>query len=1273
MIKCDLLPIGTKTHKALKRGQELVMTAFLGIYKAVFQYEPQSDEELAIDEGDMLYLLQKSDVDDWWTVKKRVIGSDAEEPVGLVPNNYIEEADILYTAKAVYDYPEVQNPEEELAFSENDSFDVFDDRDSDWILCRSQKTGEFGFVPGNYIEVTGSSVAAGQGTSASVAPAPAPAASAPALDASSFPPPPQHMSRASVQPSSNTALPPTPPESPQAEDIPPPRPARPEVEDEEYAPPKPTRPTNTESTPDRRRSAYSGSYGDDDEVEDLDLQETARSESKTGSFNTWDISEVDGRKKRKAKIAIGRDTIFFTPSKGTPQQWPIQDLMTYDNEKKHIFFEFTNPYLNLEIHTGSTDVANEIMAVLGEVKGAYHASGLREVEAASKAPAKSKKASSKSSNRKQGKVVYDFIGESGDELTITAGQIVNILDDKKSKDWWMCELPETGKKGVVPAQFVEPINQLSFMAGSLKGLRKSSRSGTPTASKDWKQDDDQEVSKKSSARKRASSFLHKKKDGEKSSSKKHKDFPDSSKTRIWVDRSGTFRVEAEFIGCVDGKIHLHKANGVKIAVAADKLCQEDLELVERMTGMSLDKYKPKNTTSNSSSSARDKERDRRRRLKEQEDRERELEQRERDRKLREQELIELRRARDLLDKERENLRASQERELPPIKPPRPNTATASSSERMTPKSASKPEYDWFEFFLNCGVDVNNCQRYTINFEREQIAEEILPDIQPSLLRTLGLREGDIIRVMKYLDQKFGRQSSVNSNATGGLFSEPDGSLKVSQTGIAANSTGALSSNLLPQQPNAQASNPRDDDAWTVKPAAKLETKSPHQTSEFTGSMQDLLDLQPLEPKRTANAAPQPNIKDLEAVKTGASKSDTAIQPEKTGASLVPLDPFKTGGHNLLPMATGGFVMVPVSTGGLVPLQRTGGMFMPQTTFGMQPTGTVLPVQKTGSGLIPVNTGGLLPQTTFGLQGSSSMMPLNRTGGTLPLQQGQMTGSLLPQTTSLSTMGLQRTGGTAMVPQTTFGMNPNPMPLSLTGGASMPLQRTGGGMPFSMQATGITGSMPQTSFGNQITGGANIGSQTGFGSQFTGGPSIMPSTTFTGQATGGANLIPSTSFGNQFTGGVNIMPQQTTGVYGGILQPAMGSAQTGGFGTMPQNSFNMGSQMSGQRTGGMVAPYLAPTQTGGFQPQSQFGLGLQRTGGLNSYPQTSFSTGGPMQQPLGAVNTGGINQLNGMFQNTSISQPTLQSQPTGFGFGNGPQPYQKQANLHNASADNPFGF
>jgi len=37
-----------------------------------------------------------------------------------------------------------------------------------------------------------------------------------------------------------------------------------------------------------------------------------------------------------------------------------------------------------------------------------------------------------------------------------------------------------------------------------------------------------------------------------------------------------------------------------------------------------------------------------------------------------------------------------------------------------------------------------------------MGEENLPDISEKLLRTLGLKEGDILRVMKFLDNKFGR-------------------------------------------------------------------------------------------------------------------------------------------------------------------------------------------------------------------------------------------------------------------------------------------------------------------------------------------------------------------------------------------------------------------------------------------------------------------------------------------------------------------------------------
>jgi len=64
---------------------------FLGVYKAVYDYEPQGENELSITEGDILYVLEKSGEDDWWRAKKKASGDDDDEPVGLIPNNYIEE------------------------------------------------------------------------------------------------------------------------------------------------------------------------------------------------------------------------------------------------------------------------------------------------------------------------------------------------------------------------------------------------------------------------------------------------------------------------------------------------------------------------------------------------------------------------------------------------------------------------------------------------------------------------------------------------------------------------------------------------------------------------------------------------------------------------------------------------------------------------------------------------------------------------------------------------------------------------------------------------------------------------------------------------------------------------------------------------------------------------------------------------------------------------------------------------------------------------------
>jgi hypothetical protein len=64
---------------------------FLGIYRAIYDYAPQSDNEIALSEGDVLMVLEKSSDDDWWKAKKKGRMEDEDEPEGLIPNNYIEE------------------------------------------------------------------------------------------------------------------------------------------------------------------------------------------------------------------------------------------------------------------------------------------------------------------------------------------------------------------------------------------------------------------------------------------------------------------------------------------------------------------------------------------------------------------------------------------------------------------------------------------------------------------------------------------------------------------------------------------------------------------------------------------------------------------------------------------------------------------------------------------------------------------------------------------------------------------------------------------------------------------------------------------------------------------------------------------------------------------------------------------------------------------------------------------------------------------------------
>lgn len=360
--------------------------------------------------------------------------------------------------------------------------------------------------------------------------------------------------------------------------------------------------------------------------------------------------------------------------------------------------------------------------------------------------------------------------------------------------------------------------------------------------------------------------------------------PNPARVREWTDRTGSFHVRAEFLGLKDNKMHLHKEdNGVQIAVLVSKMSLADLEYVESVTGQSLDEDKPLSDI-----------------------------------------------------KRRSTQRRGAQKSLPN---PRPHAGAAVEHQ--------KPKYDWFDFFLQCGVNPQICERYTAAFDRDQMGEENMQDISPTLLRTLGLKEGDILRVVKTLDQKFGRSSSAAEadDPNGGIFSGTNGALKNNRKSRPAPATAnndtvdprafeqnamrgekpaesiplrtssAVASPTSRSAPSNRANGSFEDDAWNVKPAAqsreapRLASPTPTQNIVApapqkpapTGTMDDLSLLSlPLQPTPTAQPMSQPQSMQQQAQQP--LQQQQQLPPQPTGADRSFFDQLaQTQGPPPMPM------------------------------------------------------------------------------------------------------------------------------------------------------------------------------------------------------------------------------------------------------------------------------------------------------------------------------------------------------------------------------------
>ena len=160
--------------------------------------------------------------------------------------------------------------------------------------------------------------------------------------------------------------------------------------------------------------------------------------------------------------------------------------------------------------------------------------------------------------------------------------------------------------------------------------------------------------------------------------------------RVWTDRSGTFKVEAEYINVADNKVHLHKVNGVKIAVPLDKLDPKDLEYVARMPGNEA-----------------------------------------------------------LLSR----VAAPVPVPPRPRNPSKVDEAVLAAAASIRPSEPLATTFiyngfNWKEWLINTGVSPGDAIAYGQKFAAEKMDGSCLSSLQRELLRALGVSEGDIIRIRK---------------------------------------------------------------------------------------------------------------------------------------------------------------------------------------------------------------------------------------------------------------------------------------------------------------------------------------------------------------------------------------------------------------------------------------------------------------------------------------------------------------------------------------------
>jgi hypothetical protein len=401
--------------------------------------------------------------------------------------------------------------------------DVYDITDPDWTLVGEGTS--YGFAPANYIELTKAVAAPAAAEAASPALPSRP--SIPAAPDSDDDQPPTPDSPPRVSPaaalagiiqkkSEQTAV-------PRSTISPPPNvtaPARqrrvqftPEESDEEAPAPRlPQRPPSEQISPPPTQYAHARSPSPERRsppprqqfvnFNDHDDEQPATPTS-GGGYHLYNIYEyiTQPGKNKKMPMTLGinvpKGLVMIAPEKsrdGPQQEWTAEKMEYYSQEGKHIFMELKQPSKSVDFHCGAKDTASEIMLALGELAGMAKGAGLREVLAAG---------SGNSNVQKKGVMLFDFMAQGDDEVTVGLGDEIVVLDDSASDEWWKVRRLKNGKEGVVPANYVEITATVPISAPAAQIARTGTNAGRSRVEQNRREEE--ELARQASRRSRPES------------------------------------------------------------------------------------------------------------------------------------------------------------------------------------------------------------------------------------------------------------------------------------------------------------------------------------------------------------------------------------------------------------------------------------------------------------------------------------------------------------------------------------------------------------------------------------------------------------------------------------------------------------------------------------------------------------------------------------------------------------------------------------------------